>query len=77
MNTARTALALIALALAGCASAPPSLDASVQCIEHKHGKATVTATGVEVDEGRCTQWRIGPTQREVDSWNARHPGVSK
>ena len=73
MNLARSALALMVAALAGCASTPPELQTGVQCIEHRHGTATVTATGIVVAEGRCTSWRIGPTKREIGLWNAAHP----
>ena len=66
-------LILALLALAGCASAPPALETGAQCIQHRHGKATVTATGVVVDEGRCTEWRIGPTRREALAFDLAHP----
>ena len=69
----KVAALLTLAALAGCASELPTLQTGVQCMKHGHGKATVTATGVEVDEGRCTEWRVGPSQRAIDAWNARHP----
>lgn len=61
-------LVLAALALGGCAN----VTSDTYCTEHRHGTATVTATGVKVDEGRCTGWTFAPSLGQRAAFERSH-----
>ena len=59
---------LAILSLAGCAG----VSSDAYCIEHRHGTATVTATGIETEPGRCTEWQFGPSAAQRAAFAASH-----
>ena len=61
-------LILALLALPGCATTTHDSN----CVEHRHGTATVTNTGVVVDEGRCTSWLFGPSAAQRAAFAQSH-----
>jgi hypothetical protein len=70
----RLAALLAVAALAGCAN----VTSDTYCVAHRHGTATVTDAGIQVDEGRCTGWLFGPTVGQRAEFERAHgKGSSK
>ncbi|MFC5498162.1 hypothetical protein ACFPOE_11500 [Caenimonas terrae] len=65
MRTITTLLAAAsAIGLSSCAYERPELQTGVQCVKTTDGKAYVEAGLIHTVEGRCVEWRIGPTRTE-------------